>query len=96
MPKNNNSDLLDGIDRVTNKLAECVNLVQSTLDERGLPRVQNPTITKSQSHHSDDIFTHIDRIDNTLLDCIKLSEYTLRAKEYDSPRQNLIKISMSS
>ena len=79
-----NSDLLDRIDRVTNKLANCVNLAQSTLDECGVPCVKSSTITKSCSYQSDDIFTHLDRIDNTLLDCIKLYEDTLNAKEYDS------------
>ena len=70
---------------MTNKLDECVNLTQSTLDECGVPRVKSPTTTKSCGHLSDDIFTHLDRIDNTLLACIKLSEDTLNAKEYDSP-----------
>ena len=33
-----NSDLLDGIDRVMNKLSECVNIAQSTLHERNVHR----------------------------------------------------------
>jgi len=64
-PQVDNSVLLDGIDRVTIKLAECVSLAQSTLDACGTPHVKKSSITKPQSHHSDDIFTHIDRIDNT-------------------------------
>ena len=50
-----NSDLLDGIDRMTNKLAECVNLAQSSLDKHGVPRISDPTITKPKNHHSSDI-----------------------------------------
>jgi len=50
-----NSNLLDGIDRMTNKLAECVNLAQSSLDKHGVPRISDPTITKPKNHHSSDI-----------------------------------------
>ena len=36
-PRVDNSNLLNGIDRAMEKLAECLNLAQTTLDEYGVP-----------------------------------------------------------
>ena len=84
-PRVDNSDLLNRIDHVSAKLAECINLTQTTLDEYGVPYVKNRPATKLHNPQSDDIFAHLDRVDSTLLDCIKLAENTLKAKEYNTP-----------
>ena len=88
-PRVHNSDLLDRIDHVSAKLAECINLAQTTLDEYGVPYFKNRPVTRSHNPQSDDIFAHLDRVDNTLLDCIKLAENTLNAQEYDTPEARL-------
>jgi len=65
--KIDNSDLLNGIDRVTEKLAECINLAQTTLDNYGIPYVKkNFTTTRSHNPQSDDIFVHLYRVNNTV------------------------------
>ena len=90
-PRVDNSDLLDRIDQVSAKLAECINLAQTTLDEYGVPYFKNRPVTRSHNPQSDDIFAHLDRVDSTLLDCIKLAENTLKAKEYNT-HENALKM----
>ena len=75
-PKINNSELLDGVDRVSRSIEGCIKLVESTL---GSSKVQqNPEALNAPQEWSGDILSGIDLVDSKLADCIKMTEGTLQ------------------
>jgi hypothetical protein len=75
-PKINNSELLDGVDRVSRSIEGCIKLAESTL---GSSKVhQNPEALNPPQQWSGDILSGIDLVDSKLADCIKMTEGTLQ------------------
>ena len=75
-PRVDNSELLDGIDRVSNSLLDCINLAESTLRKKksGIKHKEvNPQLQQMGG-----IFSGLDRTDDKLTSCIKLAEETLK------------------
>ena len=59
-----NSELLDGIDRISNSITDCINLAESTLRKRKLGIKHKETSRQSQK--TGDIFSGLDRIDDKI------------------------------
>jgi hypothetical protein len=81
-PKIDNSELLDGVDRVSRSREGCIKLAESTLDSSKTQ--QNPEALKPPQERSGDILSGVDRVDSTLIDCIKMAEGTLQNKKQKS------------
>ena len=78
-PKMVNSELLDGVDRVSRSIEGCIKLAESAL---GSSKAQQHTKTLNPPpKRSSDMFSRIDRVDSTLIDCINMAESTLQNKE---------------
>ena len=77
-PKIKNSELLDGINRVSRSIEGCIKLAEMAL---GTPKSQNPEVLNPPQKRSGDILSGIDRVDSKLIDCIKLAKTTLPNKE---------------
>ena len=61
-PKIDNSELLDGVDRVSRSIEGCIKLAESTL---GSSKVhQNPEALNPPQEGSGDILSEIDRVDS--------------------------------
>lgn len=72
-----NSDLINGVDRVLRSLADCIDLAESSLGKQNTrfePEKSSPRFTRTG-----DIFSGHDRVDSKIADCIKLAEDTLRS-----------------
>ena len=76
-PKIKNSELLDGVNRVSRSIEGCIKLAEIAL---GTPKSQNPEVLNPPQKKSGDILSGIDRVDSKLIDCIKLAESTLQNK----------------
>ena len=76
-----NSELLDGIDRVSNSLSDCINLAETSLCKRksNIKHEKN----SPQLDRTADIFSGLDRIDDKIACCIKLAEDTLNSGRLD-------------
>jgi len=81
-PKINNSELLDGVDRVSRSIEGCIKLAESTLGS-SKPQ-QNPEALNPPHEWLGDILSGIDQVDSTLIDCIKMVESTLQNKKKKS------------
>jgi len=75
-PKINNSELLDGVDRVSQSIKGCIKLAETALSSSTSQR-NNEALNPPQKR-SGDILSGIDRVDSKLADYIKLSESTLK------------------
>ena len=81
-PKIENSELLDGVDRVSRSIEGRIKLAESTL---GSSKVQqNPEALNPPQERSGDILSGVDRVDSTLVDCIKMAEGILQNKKQKS------------
>jgi len=81
-PRISNTELLDGVDRVSCNIEGCINLAESTLQKHG---VKVPKVYERHSPRLDrtgNIFSGTDRVHASLADCIKLAEDTLHAQGY--------------
>ena len=75
-PRINNSELLDGVNRVSRSIKGCIKLAESTLGSS--TSRQNPEALNLPKERSGDILSGIDRVDSKLADCIKTAEGTLQ------------------
>ena len=75
-PKIDNSKLLDGVDRVSRSIEECIKLAESALGP--FKSQQNPEALNPPQERSGDILSGTDRVDSKLTDCIKIAEGTLQ------------------
>ena len=83
--KMDNSDLLNGIDRVSRNISDCINLAESTLRKRKIHI--EPEKPSPRSDRSGDIFSGFDQIDDKIAHCIKLAEETLRTGSFGKPKE---------
>ena len=81
-PKIDNSELLDGIDRVSRSIEGCIKLAESALGSSKTQ--QNPEALNPPQERSGDILSGVDRVDSMLVDCIKMAEGTLQNKKQKS------------
>ena len=81
-PKINNSELLDGVDRVSRSIEGCIKLAESALGSSKTQ--QNPEALNPPQERSGDILSGMDRVDSKLIDCIKMAESTLQNKKQKS------------
>ena len=78
------SDLLNGVDRVSNSIIDCIDLAESSLCNKKIgtePKKPSPRLD-----HSGNIFSGLDRIDQKIAGCIKLAEDTFRAGSFNMQR----------
>ena len=76
-PQDYNPDPLEAVGRVSKKIVQCINLVQTTLKQSGVPYVKSSTAAKTPYPQSEDVTAHLDRVDKSLLECINLAQTTL-------------------
>jgi len=76
-PKIKNSELLNGVNRVSRSIEGCIKPAETTL---GTPKSQNPEVLNPPQKRSGDILSGIDRVDSKLIYYIKLAESTLQNK----------------
>ena len=81
-PKIKNSELLDGVNRVSRSIEGCTKLTETVLSSS--TSQQNPEVSNPSQKRSGDILSGIDRVDSKLADCIKIAESTLQNKEQES------------
>ena len=74
-PRVDNSELLDGIDRVSNNIAGCITLAESTLRWKKNQVSFKKTIRKKTP--TNNIFSSIDHIDEKITHCLRLAKDTL-------------------
>ena len=75
-PSINNSELLDGVNRVSRSIEGCIKLAESTLGSS--TSRQNPEALNPPKERSVDILSGVDQVDYKLADCIKMAEGTLQ------------------
>ena len=75
-PKVVNSELLDGVDRVSRSIEGCIKLAESTLGSSKTQ--QNSKASNPHLKQMGDMFSGIDRVDSSLIDCINMAESTLQ------------------
>jgi len=82
-PKIKNSELLDGVNRVSRSIEGCIKLAETILGSS--TSQQNPEVWNPPQKRSGDILSGIDRVNSKLADCsIKIAESTLQNKEQKS------------
>ena len=81
-PRINNSELLNGVDRVSRSIEGCIKLAESVLGSS--KSQQNPEALNPPQERSGDILSGVDRVDSTLVDYIKMGEGTLQNKKQKS------------
>ena len=77
-PKVKNSELLDGVNRVSRSIEGCIKLAETAL---GSSKLQKPEALNPPQERSGDMLSGIDRVDSKLIDCIKIAESTLQNKK---------------
>ena len=75
-PKVVNSELLDGVDRVSRSIEGCIKLAESTLGSSKTQ--QNSKTSNPHLKQMGDMFSGIDRVDSSLIDYINMAESTLQ------------------
>ena len=81
-PRVNNPNLLGGINRVSNNIAGCINLAESSLRKKKSGISLKKTTQKKKP--SEDIFSSINHTDDRIGHCLQLAEDTLsKEKTYD-------------
>jgi hypothetical protein len=84
----NSDDLLAGVDQVGCNIAECIKLVEATLqrpDDLDPPTQKRSEILHQPLAAAGDIFSTIDRVDQSIAKCIELAETTLHPRESQAP-----------
>ena len=78
-----NSELLDGVDRVSRSIEGCIKLAESVLS---LTKTQqNPETSNVRRDRIGDMLSGIDRVDSTLIECINMAEKTHRLPLREPP-----------
>ena len=84
-PKVDNSNLCDGIDRVSCSIADCIDPAESSLHKKKIrTELEKPS---PRLDRSGDIFSGLDRIDSKIADRVKLVEDTLRTGSFDKQKE---------
>ena len=78
-PKTKNSELLDGVNRVSRSIEGCIKLAETALGSS--TSQQNPEVSNPSQKRTGNILSGVDRVDSKLADCIKIAESTLKNKE---------------
>ena len=81
-PKIANSELLDGVDRVSRSIEGCIKLAESALGSSKAQ--QSPETLNPPQERSGDMFSGIDRVESTLINCFNMAESTLQHKKHNS------------
>ena len=81
-PRIVNSELLDGVDRVSRSIEGFIKLAESALNSSKTQ--QNPETLNPPQERSGNMLSGIDRVDSKLIDCIKMAESTLQNKKQNS------------
>jgi len=81
-PKIVNTELLNGVDQVSQSVEGCIKLAESALGSSKIQ--QNPEKLNPPQERSGDMLSGIDRVDSKLIDCIKMAESTLQNKKQNS------------
>ena len=77
-PKIKNTELLDGVNRVSRSIEGYIKLAETTL---GSSRSQqNPKVINPPQKRSGDMLSGIDQVNSKLADCIKVAKSTLQNK----------------
>ena len=84
-PKINNSELLDGVDRVSQSIEGCIKLAESALGSS--KSQQNPEALNPPQEQSGDILSGVDRVESMLIDCINKAKSTLQGKKQNLGRE---------
>ena len=79
-PRVDNYELLDGINRVSSNITDCINLAEPSLRKRKSSIKHKKTSPRSQ--RTGDIFSGLDHIDNKIASCIKLAGQTLNSGRF--------------
>jgi len=74
--KISNSELLSGVDRVSQSIEGCIKLAKSAIGSS--TSQQNPEVLNPPQKRLGDILSGIDRLDSKLTHCIKIAEGTLQ------------------
>jgi len=77
--------LINGVDRVSRSLADCIDLAESTLRKKNTHF--EPEKSSSRLARTGDIFLGLDQVDSNIVDCIKLAENTLKSGSSDKQEQ---------
>ena len=78
-PKIVNTELLDGVDRVSLSIEGCIKLAKSA---HGSSKIQqNPETLNPPQERSGNMLSGIDRVDSKLIDCINMAKSTLQNKK---------------
>ena len=81
-PKIVNSELLDGVDRISRSIEGCIMLAESALGSS--KSEQSPKTSNQRCPRMGNMFSGIDRVDSTLINCINMAENTLQHKKQNS------------
>ena len=81
-PKIVNSELLDGVDRISRSIEGCIMLAESALGSS--KSEQSPKTSNQRCPRMGNMFSGIDQVDSTLIDCINMAENTLQHKKQNS------------
>ena len=81
-PKIVNSELLDGVDRVSRSIEGCIKLAESALSSSKAQQITE-TLNPPQER-TGDMFSGIDPVKSTLINCINMAESTLQHKKQNS------------
>ena len=81
-PRIVNSELLDGVDRVSRSIEGCIKLAESALNSSKTQ--QNPKTLNPPHEGLGDMLSGIYRVDSKLIDCINMAESTLQNKKQNS------------
>ena len=85
LPRIDNIDLINGVDRVSHSIAECIELAKSALQHHKTDDIHQKSEELSpRLDRPGDIFSGFNRVDSSLADCIKLAEATLHPQK-ESP-----------
>ena len=84
-PKIVNSELLDGVDRVSRSIEGCIKLAESVLGSSKAQ--QSPETLNPPPEWSGDVFLGIDRVESALIDCINKAKSTLQGKKQNLGRE---------
>jgi len=81
-PKVVNSELFDGVDRVSRSIKGCIKLAKFALGSSKTQ--QNPETSNPRHSRTGDMFSGIDRVDSSLINYINVAENILQHKKKDS------------
>ena len=79
-PRVRNSKLLDGVDRVSQTIAGCIELAETALEQSKTH--QTPEEPNPGRDRTGDIFSGLDQVDSLLAGCVQMAEDTGDSKKW--------------